>query len=202
MIFLINLQELKPNFNDFLELIGKARKERIQNELSDASKLCHLGSGLLYRYAFGNNYEEKLKFSEHGKPYMKNGPSFNVSHSHDYAVLYIGKQECGIDIEKAVPNRALVTPKIFNDEEILWINQQKHENFFYAWTRKESISKTIGLGLIYPFKNIPVLNEKTILNDMEIYTKTINFEDYFISASEVNIIPDMTIKKINANDFL
>lgn len=202
MIYLIDLNKINPQFHQLISLMGPKRKLKIENALSKTSKLCHLGSALLYRYVLGDNYEDIIKFSEHGKPYAENGPFFNVSHSHDYAVCYVGEHECGIDIEKINPDKTPVTTKIFTKNEIEWIEKNKSYNFFHAWTRKESISKAIGFGFAYPFNIIPVLSEKTFINDMEIHTKTIVYEDYFISVSEKSQIPDMSIKELEIADFI
>lgn len=194
MIFLIKLSDIENNYNDLLKLVGKKRKEQIEKDKAKASKLYHLASGLLYRIALGNNYEECMAVNEHGKPYALNNTHFNVSHSGDYAALYIGDNECGIDIEKINKKRISLSSKVFSDDELSWINNDT-KRFFQAWTRKESVSKTLGMGFFYPYKRINVLNDCFVFDESKkIFTCTTCYDNHIISVSEENKYPDMAIK--------
>ena len=112
MIYLVKLSEIEKHFDRLFDLVGDKRKEQIKIDKAQVSKVCHLASGLLYRFALGNNYEELMSFNEHGKPIAKNGVCFNVSHSGDYAALYVGENECGIDIEKIEEKRISLSSKV------------------------------------------------------------------------------------------
>lgn len=194
MIYLIKLSEIENHFDRLYNLVSDKRKEQINKDKSSISKICHLASGLLYRFALGNNYEELIKINEHGKPYAENGIYFNVSHSGDYAALYIGENECGIDIERIEEKRITLSSKVFIDKELTWIDNNK-ERFFHAWTRKESISKAIGMGFSYSFKNIDVLDDCFVFDDKKrFFTSTTSFDNHIISVSEENTLPDMNIK--------
>lgn len=200
MIYLIKLSEIEKHFYQFFDLVGNKRKEQIKKDKAQVSKICHLASGLLYRFALGNNYEEILSFNEHGKPIAKNGICFNVSHSGDYAALYVGENQCGIDIEKIEEKRITLSSKVFTDNELAWIDNNK-ERFFHAWTRKESISKAIGMGFSYSFKNIDVLNDCFVFDDAKkIFTCTTTYDNHIISVSEEKKYPDITIKKLEITD--
>lgn len=182
-------------------MVGAKRKKKIMKDISETAKLCHLGSGLLYRFALGDNYEEILKTAGHGKPYVDNGIKFNISHTADYAVLYVGKNECGIDIEKINPGKVVLSQKIFSEKELEWINEDTTNNFFYGWTRKESIAKAMGTGLTFPLKNIPIIKDKILLNNLEIFTESFCFDKHIISVSEINKKPDIKLKELDLKDF-
>lgn len=202
MIYLIKLSEIEKHFYQLFDLVGNKRKEQIKKDKAQVSKICHLVSGLLYRFALGNNYEELIKINEHGKPCTENGISFNASHSGNYAVLYIGENECGVDIEKIEEKRISLSSKVFTDEELAWIGNDA-EKFFHAWTRKESISKAIGMGFFYSFKNIDVLNDCFVFDDKKrFFTSTTSFDNHIISVSEENKYPDIKIKELEIYDIL
>lgn len=181
--------------------MGSKRRCQISKDISDAAKLCHLGSGLLYRHVLGDNYEEYIKYNEHGKPYVENGPRFNVSHSKDFAILYVAENECGIDIEKIDSKKIILSPKIFSENELAWINCEAENNFFYGWTRKESIAKTIGAGFTYPFKDIPIIDENCRIFETEIFTKTFYYKNHVISVSQAYKKPELDLIELNINDF-
>lgn len=200
MIYLIKLSDLEPHLDHFINLIGKKRKEQINKDKLLQTKLSHLASGLLYRFCLGDNYEELLYFNEHGKPCSKD-KNFNISHSGDYAVLYISENECGIDIEKMNSNKVARTPKIFTENELQWIGENT-ENFFTLWTRKESISKAIGMGFSYPFKEINSLQKKCICNAKEYFTETFCYDNHIISVTEENKLPETDMQILSIEELM
>ena len=200
MIYLIKLSDLEPHFNHLINLIGKKRKEQINKDKLLQTKLSHLASGLLYRYCLGDNYEELLYFNEHGKPCSKD-KNFNISHSGDYAALYIGKNQCGIDIEKINSAKVAKSPKVFTENELQWTGENT-ENFFTLWTRKESISKAMGTGFAYPFKDIDTLQKEFICNAKKFYTRSLNHDNHIISVTEENKLPETDIKILSIEELM
>lgn len=47
--------------------------------------------------------DHDLFYEAGGKPFLKDGRHISLSHSYEFAALYIGTEACGIDIEKVGP---------------------------------------------------------------------------------------------------
>ncbi len=100
----------------------------------------------------------------YGKPYIEGYPlHFNLSHSHDIALLAISQQaELGIDIEywRSVIHIDGLVKKIFTPEEQAQFyalpDDQRTASFYQVWTSKEAFVKAIGKGLYYPLSQINV----------------------------------------------
>ena len=129
------------------------------------------------------NIEKKLINS---KPFIKNAPYFNISHSGDIIICAISKNyEIGIDIEKIKPIKIENFKSILSKEDLKFIKNQKDHSkaFFEIWTKKEAILKAIGTGIIPTlFKNITLNKDLGIINDVDKwYLKKINLYDEYIS---------------------
>ncbi len=94
-----------------------------------------------------------------GKPHLI-GPSsqpsihFNLSHSGQWAILAVGRQEhIGVDVEQVRPMVDLdhVAARVLSPaEQAILTNlagQEKLEHFFAMWTRREAAAKATGMGL-------------------------------------------------------
>lgn len=102
---------------------------------------------------------EDIIFSqnEYGKPELKNSSwQFNVSHSHDYALIAIGRDyPIGIDVEyqDRKINPLELCDRFFAKEEIEQLHSVEPtlqiKTFFNLWTRKEAFIKAIGIGLSF-----------------------------------------------------
>lgn len=86
------------------------------------------------------------------KPYLPdNQLYFNIAHSGNYALIAIGVQDLGVDVE--LVNNSFyfddIVPTVFNSTEIDQINtsDNKSYTFFQFWTRKEAVVKAIGKGI-------------------------------------------------------
>jgi len=85
---------------------------------------------------------------EHGKPYLPLSPDlhFNLSHSHEMALLAVADHEVGVDIEKLrpMPRFAQVAERFFPSSEEMPADEV---DFFFRWTRIEARVKARGTGL-------------------------------------------------------
>jgi 4'-phosphopantetheinyl transferase len=85
---------------------------------------------------------------EHGKPYLPLSPElhFNLSHSHEMALLAVAEYEVGVDIEKLrpMPRYAEVAERFFPSSEEMPVDEVQ---FFFRWTRIEARLKARGTGL-------------------------------------------------------
>ncbi len=135
------------------------------------------------------NYDSKEinieKGSSNSKPFIKNAPYFNISHSGDVIVCAISKSyEIGIDIEKIKPIKIENFNSILSKEDLKFIKNKKDHSkaFFEVWTKKEAVLKAIGTGIIPTlFKNITLNNNLGIVNNIDKwYLKRINLFDEYV----------------------
>lgn len=104
-----------------------------------------------------------FSYNNQGKPQVKDSVAieFNLSHSSELALLAIGKQALGIDIEffSARPYQGIAEHS-FSEEEALNLAKLPHYlkplAFFHIWTQKEAFIKACGLGLSYPTQSFNV----------------------------------------------
>ena len=62
--------------------------------------------------------KEEILETRFGKPYLKIGPKFNVSHSVEFVVLAIHKQrEVGVDIERIDEKKIDAIKFVLSDKE-------------------------------------------------------------------------------------
>jgi 4'-phosphopantetheinyl transferase len=97
-----------------------------------------------------------LVFIESGghKPELRDHPSvhFNLSHSGDFALIAVGSQPLGVDIEaiRDIDWRELAATS-FHPGERAAIAQRSgaaaRDAFFQIWTHKEAFLKATGIGL-------------------------------------------------------
>jgi 4'-phosphopantetheinyl transferase len=109
-----------------------------------------------------------LRYSKYQKPYLEDGPPFNISHSANRVACIMGRDgRVGIDLEEIREMPFADFQSQFSGEE--WAAIQgavDPTNTFYAyWTAKESIIKADGRGLQIPLKELHIDDSGTILFD-------------------------------------
>jgi len=100
------------------------------------------------------------------KPFLENQGNinvhYNISHSGEWILIAIGKNEIGIDVEKI--DRSVLHEEIFpisfSDLELHAIKSSDvpAEKFYLCWTRKEALTKATAKGIDDDLKNIPCLD--------------------------------------------
>jgi len=92
-----------------------------------------------------------------GKPYLQDGPAFNLSHSKRWALVGVAPEgNVGVDVEDVRPVadlESLIESTMHVDEarELLALpSDRRAEAFFRLWTRKEAVVKAVGVGLRIP----------------------------------------------------
>ena len=116
-----------------------------------------LVAGLLLRMALGSHVAALLQNAQ-GKPYLPQGPCFNLSHSGAYVILGVSAHETGVDIERIGPFEDKVARRCYTEAELAWLYAQRDASAFYRlWTAKESIMKASGLGFAMPPESFSVL---------------------------------------------
>lgn len=108
-----------------------------------------------------------------GKPFLPGGPSFNLSHSGDWALLGVTPAHpLGVDLEAHRPVETAVARRFFSPAEQAALRRLPITDwptgFFRLWTRKEAVVKALGTGLSHPLDSFDVtLTEIAALNRME-----------------------------------
>ena len=104
----------------------------------------------------------ELSYGEHGKPYLKSHPAFNVSLSHagDIAMCAISEQEIGVDVQdhRAISDERMISlaARFYAPEEQQFLEEApsfdvRQERFFRIWAAKEAYAKYTGKGLAEDF---------------------------------------------------
>jgi 4'-phosphopantetheinyl transferase len=120
-----------------------------------------------------------LKYNTYQKPFLENGPYFNIAHSGGYVVCAISEDmEIGIDIEnkrrKSIPD----IPSAFTDTEKAIIKNCP-DKLYDFWTKKEAIVKAEGSGLLHKLNTMETSEGDTCLNGKQYATMEIAIDpDY------------------------
>ena len=109
---------------------------------------------ILSQYMGVDPRDVRFSYNDYGKPYLLNsGIRFNLSHSGDMSVYAVSRSEIGVDIEKTrdLPYIDEIANFYFTEEEAKLVKtlkgSQKSMSFFKIWTKKEAVTKMLGLGL-------------------------------------------------------
>jgi 4'-phosphopantetheinyl transferase len=139
----------------------RARAERFHFERDRKRFIAARGflRDLLGRYLQCAPQTVEFVYGPHGKPAISSGESrhpfsFNLSHSHELAVIGIKRErEIGIDVELVRPEFAgeEIAKRYFSAKEVDELSrlpaELRTEGFFLCWTRKEAYIKAKGDGL-------------------------------------------------------
>ena len=152
--------------SDYCKVISVERQARIALYRFDRDKVRSLTAELLLRYAleeqFGMDcHTITFRYTKNGKPLLANSNVyFNLSHSSDWVVCAVGKNEIGIDVEELRQTDYKDIYGAFAETEIRLLNNLESNargtTFYKLWTLKESYIKYCGTGLLYPFSNFSV----------------------------------------------
>ncbi len=146
------------------------------------------------------NIEPSNEFSKNinGKLFIKGGPEFSVSHSHEYIACAIhGSVSVGIDIEKNNKKNSYldISSKYFHELENKFIRSVSDKkvqqiNFLKLWTLKESMFKLFGLALtdqntklFFDFENLKIISYPGMKASNKITSALIEYKDLYLSTS-------------------
>lgn len=114
---------------------------------------------ILSRYLSKPPGSLQFTHSPYGKPFLLVQASdhdllqFNVSHSHEIALIAVARHEVGIDVEyrRAEFGWQEIVSRYFSENEVQMLaqvpQQQQNQAFYEGWTRKEAYIKARGQGL-------------------------------------------------------
>ncbi len=179
VIYFLRTALIKDNYSFIFSFVDEKRKEKAEKYVKENDRLLSLGAGYLLKKYLPN---EEIIINENGKPYIPNGPFFNISHSGDYVVLAIHQnREVGIDIEKIDNNQLDAIRFVLNKEEEKIADPT---TLFQIWSNKESLTKCMSVGLkdIKNISGLPLEGIRTI-DEIDYYSKSMAYKGYSLSIT-------------------
>lgn len=102
----------------------------------------------------GQPLDLEMYYGEKGKPYLRDYPFyFNLSHSGNYVVCALSRQEVGVDIQQyRRTDIDRLADRFFSAEEKDTLKachdrREREQLFYQLWTRKEAYGKLTGQGI-------------------------------------------------------
>ncbi len=133
---------------------------------------------------------------ENGKPFITNGPEFNITHSDEMVAVAFSDCPIGIDIEKTheVDIEALSSYLHTEEKAYILTSKNKQDAFFTIWAKKEAYLKAAAKGIAHELAAISVIENNIINNHQHWYFKQLYIDPFYksfiCSTNEINnIIP-------------
>lgn len=163
--------------NHYLTVLPSFEVERL-NRLKHVNdfKLGLLGKMLLCAglnlYGFGVEGMRCLRYGGTYKPFIQQGPWFNISHSGEYAVCALSEScEVGVDIEmiREIQLGEFASQWTKREWDAIITAPNPLRMFYHYWTRKESVIKADGTGLGIPLQGFDVSASAVFCNGKQWY---------------------------------
>lgn len=155
-IYYCDMNNFEHLFEECVSILPEKRRSKAEKLYNKNDAILSATAGLMMKKVLGITKDDMLGYGEHGKPYLKNGPFFSISHSRRYSVLAVSENEVGIDIEMHETINEQIAKRCFTEEEQEFAKKST-ENFQRIWTSKEAVLKYLGTGFSYSPKNFSVL---------------------------------------------
>jgi 4'-phosphopantetheinyl transferase len=159
-------------FQTLLSLLPSALQQKVVKFHRWEDQHASLLGKILLRLALKNaDYPSdlsRLHYTETQKPFLPEGPAFNLSHSGNRVIcLFGGREPVGIDIESLTPLSFEDFQPQFTEKEWTIIHHDPTPlNAFYRfWTAKESVLKADGRGLGMPLGSLDLSETMTLTVD-------------------------------------
>lgn len=171
----IDMREMKNNLTEekssFFSVLSIAELEYYNNLRIPKNRLQWLAGrytvkSAFFKYKFDRQSIMDLSCidvlkGENSAPYILQYPSMNVSitHSFPFCVGIVCKSKIGIDIEKIFEYPYIFIKHYFSIDEKEELSKKENsfryfEQSIIFWTRKEAVSKLLGLGMKMNFKEL------------------------------------------------
>jgi 4'-phosphopantetheinyl transferase len=162
-VWRVNLHESQPQIDGSLKLLSPDELQRAEGFIRGRDRDRFIVSHgalrrILSRYIPVPAETHVFHRGPWQKPYVITGtelvPSFNLSHSGDFAVLAVGLgRDVGVDIEQIRPitEESSIVDRVFSETDRRLYHtastSARTELFFRLWTRQEARLKATGQGL-------------------------------------------------------
>ncbi len=140
----IGIWKLTEDAGELLEglTLSENDAQRFSRQRSPRRKTEFLASRLLLQRALGATVT--IEYQQHGKPFLSPPKAqISISHSADFAVLFLSQQNVGVDIERENRNIDPVCSRFLHPDERAYLNtlnNQQQAKMVY-WSAKEAIFK-------------------------------------------------------------
>jgi 4'-phosphopantetheinyl transferase len=145
-LYFIRIKSLAALVKPLTLQLNAERREKMHSYRKEDDRLRCLAGGLLLE---GVTWGRKLHFTEYGKPFLPEGPFFNLSHSGDVVCLAVSAiSPIGADVEEWRDEDVAVLAKtaFHPEEQAFFFEDPTVGRFYELWTLKESYIKMIGTG--------------------------------------------------------
>jgi 4'-phosphopantetheinyl transferase len=191
--FKLLLHDLPQNLQD------RIKKYRRREDAYNALIGKHLLLKGLARYGFNKSLHQ-LMYTKTGRPYFKEGPDFNISHSGNMVVCAFSMQsKIGIDIEGITNIDISEFKSLFSVNEWSKINTSTNclKEFYRIWTIKEAILKADGAGISQMDSLIVEDNKEAFLNNNKWHFQEINLHvEYVCHTASLIYNPSIEVEKV------
>ena len=171
---------------DFIQTLNKVVKEKLTplNRRKQNQRMSSLLA--LSNYFELNNLPysvDSINYSNKGKPFLNEHIKFNFAYAEDKVLIGISNVEIGVDIES-------IRPMIFEDFKIYLTETEidhllklddNSEQITYYWTRKEALSKALGLGSFVDFRTLDVVKDSLRCHEQDYQLESFKYANYWIS---------------------
>lgn len=201
------MQHLHGDRSVLSSILSPMELERFDQYVLPKKKLQWLAGRLMVKTALQKHLStngQKLELcaidvfnNENYAPYIPQYPEVHVSitHSFPYCIGVISGRRIGIDLEKIITPRKAMFDLFFHPNEIRSLPENpntdhyKHETMTF-WTRKEALSKLLGLGMKMGFQRMDTVSDQLVLEDfgnIRVGLETYHCGDFCCSIAVENI---------------
>lgn len=172
--------------------LSEIDKIKFDNFIAERRKKEFLASRILLQKLTTENAE--IEYNKAGKPHLKdNTYNISISHSSDFACVFISAKNIGIDVEQTTRNIDRVASRFLhiNEQEFIADLEKQQEAKLLFWAAKEAIFKCVddqGIEFnkqifIHPFQ---LNTEGTCQGSLQLMQKKVNFKlHYFFLKNNV-----------------
>lgn len=180
-----NIEKLRNTLNgEELKRADKFTFEKDRNQFITAHGTLR---NVLSKYLEISPTEIQFKKNKNRKPqvlFPLTSLKFNISHSENKILISVSEDETGVDIEMIKPGpgyKDFIKTYFSSDEQNKILSSPNPDETFYKyWTRKESVLKASGLGIIDNLKEIEVSNEE---NNSNLFSKNLYVASFKIGEN-------------------
>ena len=166
ILWRINLNERVKWNSNYLSLLHPSEVKQVLRYRQSDDQLRYTATRVVLRHLLSITLrvspdEIKILKGKYGKPYVDNGPYFNVSHSKNQVLIALSySQPVGVDIEykRTISDLELLALRVCSKVELSKFNKHYlNEDIFYRlWTAKEAVLKAKGYGISRNMRGITI----------------------------------------------